>query len=181
MIGLVAAALAGGLHAGIPVHGVAGVGEPTFLTATSGWTASVEGGWVRVFVGASEADGDAWYDRAVATLGVTPPALAFADEAHGDGETLLAFRDGNVGVVVRVEAGARAVAERLRAAIVDGGPSPVTPRILRTAEGWACEAPGAVHVAVSGARAVPFRPGLYAEAPREVVAWDTYGRATVAR
>ena len=114
------AALAGGVHTGIPVHGVQGVGEPSFLTPQSGWSAGVDGGWIRVFVGPTEADAQEWYRRAVATLQVPPPPLALADEAAGDDSTLVVFRDGNVAVMVRAP-GAGTLARRLRDAIVEIG------------------------------------------------------------
>lgn len=184
MILLVAAALAGGLHAGIPVAGVPGVTDPAFQTPATGWTASVDDGWIRVHVGVTEAESVAWYARTLATLGAPPApyALAGVDEAHGDGTTLVAFRDGNVGVLVRVGSGARAVAERLRDAIVDAPAPSVAPRAVQEADGtWRCEAAGALAVTAEGGRPAPLKPGAFVEAPKACVAWDAYGRAVVAK
>lgn len=176
-------AFAAGVHGGIPVHGVPGVGEPSFLTPASGWTAAVQGGWVRVFVGPTEAAGAEWYDRMLESLGVPPPELtdlaAVTDAAHGDGVTLVSFRDGNVAVLVRVQSGARAVADTLRAAIVDGVPPSPAPSLAEGGGRWTVDAPYAVHLTVTGGRAIPFKRGQFAEPPREVVAWDALGRATV--
>ncbi len=178
---LVGAALAAGVHAGIPVSGVPGVGAASFLTPETGWTASIEGGWVRVYVGATEAAGAEWYDRTLESVGVPPPVLAdfAADIAHGDGETLVAFRDGNVGVLVRAQAGARGIAEALRAAIVDRAAPVVTPTLSSTSGQWRVDAPGAVHISFTGGRAVPFQRGVFTQPPREIVVWDALGRASV--
>lgn len=179
-------ALAGGLHAGIPVNGVPGLGEPTFLTPASGWTAAVEGGWVRVFVGADVAEAEAWHDRTLEGIGRTPSAyrVAGADEAHGDGSTLLSFRDGNVGVLVRVERGAASLAARLLASIVEAGPGlgEVEIRQVPGCEApWSISAPGAAGLRVpsggrSGRNEVRVR-----EEPTEIYAWDAYGRVRVVR
>ncbi|MDP2313176.1 MAG: hypothetical protein Q8P41_09750 [Pseudomonadota bacterium] len=192
---LIGAALAGGVHVGIPVTGVPGLGEPSFLTPATGWTAAVEGGWVRVYVGPTEAAGVEWYARMLESLGVQPavlpdlgahPGVAAhlgpVDAAHGDGETLVAFRDGNVGVLVRAQGGARAIADVLLAAIVDDGPAVRTPTISSTAgpeRRWEVDAPGSVHLSFTGGRAVPFQRGVYTQAPREIVSWDAWGRASV--
>lgn len=179
-------ALAGGLHAGIPVHGVPGLGEPTFLTPASGWTAAVEGGWVRVFVGADVAEAEAWYDRTLEGIVRRAPAyrMAGADEAHGDGRTLVSFRDGNVGVLLRVERGAAALATRLLASIVEAGPGLGEVEIRRVPDcdaSWSISAPGAAGIRVpsggrSGRNEVRVR-----EKPAELYAWDAYGRVTVVR
>jgi hypothetical protein len=191
---LVGAALAAGVHGGIPVHGVAGVGEPTFLTPASGWSARVDGGFVRVFVGASEDAGEDWYARAVSSLGVAPPAFAglatAADEAAGDGDTLVVFRDGNVGVLVRVDHDARLVADRLHAAIVDDVPAARGPSVSVVDGRWECDAPDAVHLSFRGGRPATARMTVagsggigvhrsFTTPPTELVAWDAWGRPTV--
>lgn len=180
---LVGAALAAGVHGGIPVRGVPGIGEPSFQTPATGWTAAVEGGWVRVYVGLTEAAGEDWYGRTLQTLGVPPAELApFApgiDAAHGDGDTLVAFRDGNVAVLVRTSTGARAVAEALHAAIVEDTAGPKAPTIRASAGTWEVDAPSAVHISFTGGRGVPFKRGVFTEPPRQIVVWDALGRATV--
>lgn len=175
------AALAGGIHAGIPVRGVEGLGEPTFLTPASGWSAAVEGGWVRVFVGATEAEGAEWYTRALESIGNPPaPLVGFpADEAHGDGATLVAFRDGNVGVLVRAERDAGNVATRLHTAIVEAAPVVVPSLRPSLDETWIVEAPGAAAVRAVGGGAVPFQAHTYKSRPTEVYVWDAWGRVTV--
>jgi hypothetical protein len=181
MMLLVSTALAAGLHAGIPVRGVPGVGEPSFVTPEMGWTASVQGGWVRVYVGRTEADGDRWFTDAIATLQVAPPPFRLGDEAVGDGQTLVGFRDGNVAVLVRAESGAGAVAQRLHAAILDKAPTIAAPSLRHTDEGWVVDAPGAVAVSVEGGRKVPFKADVWREAPTTVIAWDSVGRPYEAR
>lgn len=178
---LLSFAFAGGIHAGIPVRGVPGVGEPTFLTPNTGWTAQVDGGFVRVFVGADEAAGEDWYGRTLQSLVVPAAPLDFpgADEAHGDGAALVAWRDGNVAVLVRVESGATTVAKRLHAAIVEAAPLSATPRLVADGTRWRIDATGAVDVRATGGRVVPFQPGVYEVPPREIVAWDAWGRPTV--
>ncbi|MDP2307809.1 MAG: hypothetical protein Q8P18_17420 [Pseudomonadota bacterium] len=175
-------AFAGGLHGGIPVSGVPGIGEPSFLTPATGWTAAVDGGWVRVFVGPTEAAGAEWYDRMLESIGAPPPVLAdlaaVTDAAHGDGATLVSFRDGNVAVLVRVQHDARAVADTLRAAIVDDAPALATPTLSAVAGQWRVDAPGAVHLRYTGGRGVPFQRGVFTEPPTEIVVWDALGRAT---
>ncbi len=184
-------AWAGGVHAGIPVRGVPGVGEPTFLTPASGWTAAVDGGWVRVFVGATEAEAADWYTRQLESLGVAPPAyaLAGADEAHGDGVTLVAFRDGNVGVMVRADKGAGTVAKRLQAAIVEAGPAApglVEPCLVMMECGSAglgtcVQAPGAAAIRAPGGGAVAREHMPLPRGATEAWVWDDYGRVTVLR
>jgi hypothetical protein len=181
LIGLwVGAALAAGIHTGIPVHGVAGLGDPEFLTPKTGWTASIEGGFVRIYVGATEADAAAWTERTRAGIQVELPSIpGYADAAWGDPQTLIVFRDGNVAAMVRAKAGARDVADRLRAAIVDGGPAPRKPTLVQAGERWEAHAPDAVDVTFSGGRPAAGAPNVWIEPPTELVAWDAYGRATV--
>lgn len=183
MIGLwVAVAFAGGVHTGIPVRGVEGIGEPSFLTPESGWSAGVDGGWVRVFVGETEADAEDWYRRAVATVQVPPPPLSFVgDEAAGDGTTLVVLRDGNVALMVRSEGSAGEVARRLHGAIVDGGPERLKPSLVVSGGTWSLDAPGMVAVRATGGRPVPFRTGSWTAPPSQLVVWDAWGRPAVVR
>ncbi|MFT4977846.1 MAG: hypothetical protein ACI8S6_003753, partial [Myxococcota bacterium] len=51
---------AGELLPGIPVEGVADLGTADFLTPDLGWTAPIPGGFVRVFVGRSDEEAQAW-------------------------------------------------------------------------------------------------------------------------
>jgi len=174
---------ASGLHAGIPVHGVPGLSDPSFQTPDLGWTATVPGGWARLYVGRDEADASRWYHQQLDTLQVeAAPCSGFGDECAGDGDALFAFRDGNVGVLLRVDRGARTVGEGLRAAIVDGPAWPSVPTVVAQPDGtYTVVVSDAVHVDTSGGVSVPYRPGVYRSAPTTVVAWDAYGRPAVWR
>jgi hypothetical protein len=174
-------AMAGGVHAGIPVHGVAGVGAPTFLTPNSGWTAAAPGGWVRVFVGAIEAEGAAWYAHQLETMTVPAPdfVLPGVDAAAGDGDTFVAWQDGNVGVVVRVESGAGALATRLRASVVEQAPA-VTARWRAGADVWV-DAPGAAAMRSTSGGVILSDSAEFRRKPAEVYVWDAWGRVTVLR
>lgn len=181
MILWLSAAFAGGLHSGIPTTGVPGLGAPRFLTPRSGWTAPAAGGVVKVFVGDTEADAAEWYRRAADSLTLAPsPAAGPGDEAFGDGDGLLAFRDGNVAVMVRVEHGAATLAATLHAAIVDGVPRGA-PTLAQAADGtWRVDGPHA-GLSAQGGQPVPFQDGAFREVPDTLVVWDTYGRPTVVR
>lgn len=180
MIWFLSLALAAGQHTGIPTTGIPGLGEPSFLTPRTGWTAPVEGGLVRVFVGPTEADAKDWYQRSREGLTIEPvPAGGIGDEAFGDGAGLLAWRDGNVAVMVRCSSGARQWALLLHDAMVDGIPWPDPVRLLHRADGtWVV--PGAPRsVQFRGGKAVAFRPGEFRRPPEEVVVWDEWGRPSV--
>ena len=173
-------AFAGGLHAGLPLTGApaAPLSDPSFLAADLGWSASLPDGWARVYVAPTEADAERWYAAELGALSVPPPpATGLGDTCAGDGDALFLFRDGNVAVVVRVTSGARARAEALHAAIVDGVAWPATPSLESVGGGYRITAPWAVHVASEGGRVVPFRPGEWSERPDAVTLWDSYGRA----
>jgi len=171
-------ALAAGLHAGIPVRGVPDVSDPSFFTPAIGWAASVPGGQVRVFVGRTEADGAQWLQQQLLTFQVAQQAASgVGDASFGDGVTTFGFVDGNVGVVVLVDRDARAWAERLHGAIVDGPAWPAAPSPLRGADGrWTVDARDAAFVYARGGAAVPWHPDTFRVLPEEVVVWDAYGR-----
>ena len=174
-------ALAGGLHTGVPVHGVSGLGPADFEGPAIGWSAAADGGFVRVFVGHDEGDAGAWLGRQRESFTVAPPDYpGFADEAWGDGDGLLGFRDGNVGVVARVGADARGLAALLQAAIVDGDQGwPAAATLRAQGDGtWAVTAPGAAHVSFEGGRLVAGSDLVFQEPPRVVTVWDAWGRAT---
>lgn len=179
MTGLWTLVLAGALHTGVPVRGVAGVGEPSFVAPSEGWTASIDGGLLRVFVGRAEGDAADWVARQRALLVRAPePLPGLGDEAWGDGDGLVLFRDGNVGVLVRAPAEARALAERVRAALVDDGSAwPRGPALVAGEGAWT--------LPVSQGYSVMFRGGLLANQPGwtftalpdEIFVWDPWGRA----
>lgn len=180
MMFLFSLAFAGGVHAGIPVHGVPGLGEPTFQSPAAGWTAPIAGGFVRVFVGATEAEAAEWFARARVSIQVPPPdQRGIGDAGFGDGETLYAFVDGNVAVLIRASADADTWAATLHNAIVDGVPWPATPQLQAQPDGrWSVVERG---VFVSGASQVPFQPGVFQTPPAEIVVWDAYGRPAILR
>lgn len=187
LLALLAPARAAGLHAGLPVR-QAELGEPAFQSAENGWSAPMADhtGMIRAFVGRDEAAAVDWMARQRESFTRPLPDLDFADDAAGDGEGVLLFRDGNVGVLIRSDAGqARAWAERLRARIVDGA-APLPASVLEaTAEGWVVDAPGAAAIRATGASArssgsVDGR-AVFAQRPSSVTVWDAYGRALVLR
>lgn len=176
------AALAGGLHAGVPVTGVPGLGEPSFHGPAAGWSAGVPGGLVRVFVGHDEAEASAWLNGSVPISAEAPPAYAFADEAWGDGVGLLAFRDGNVSVFVRVSSGALALAERLQASIVDdGSPWPAAPALTGQEGAWTLPVAQGQHVTFQGGRLARGAGWTFTALPYELVVWDHTGRPAQVR
>lgn len=182
MILLLSMAFAGGLHSGIPTIGVPGLGEARFLTPRTGWTAPVTGGFVKVYVGETEADAVDWYERSVGSLTLAPPAgTPIGDASFGDGDGLLGFRDGNVAVLVRVEHGAQALAETLHEAIVDGVAWPSGATLRPQTDGtWRVEGATGT-VTFRGGQAVPFAEGQFRVKPDEVILWDRYGRPLVVR
>lgn len=186
---ILGAALAGGMHSGIPVKGVPGVGAPSFESAEAGWSALLDDGQgqtgvVRVFVGQTEEEAADWLGRTAMAMTRTPAAYPhFGDEALGDGDGLLMFRDGNVAAQILVSAGARSWGDQLRSAIVnDGSAWPAAPRLEPQADGtWAAKIPSSSTLSASGGRIVPGQGDRFSEAPRELVLWDRYGRAAVWR
>lgn len=181
---LIAAALASGQHTGIPVHGVAGLGEPDFESPELGWSAPLNNGFVRVFVGQDEAAAERWISGAQKGFTLELPALSgYGDEAWGDGVGVVIWRDGNVGVLVRAEGDAGQVATALLAAVVDDHSAwPAAPKLNAAGEGrWTVAAPGAEHISVTGGRRSSPSRLIFREAPTSMVAWDAYGRAAEAR
>ncbi|MEL6343618.1 MAG: hypothetical protein AAFV53_10845 [Myxococcota bacterium] len=183
------AALAGGIHAGIPVRSVPGIGPARFQTAQLGWTAPVErGGLVRVFVGQTPEAAAQWYDiqRQTVTRPL-PPLSMSADQAHGDPTSMVMFLDGNVAVQVRADQGARDLAEALRAAIVDEGaadwPAPPSLRFHPDTNTYTVDAPDAFHISFEGGARISRgqEPLRFSAPPQTVTAWDALGRASVSR
>ena len=171
---------------GVPVAGVDGLGPADFLTPALGWTAPIEGGFVRVFVGTSAAEADAWVQQAQMAITVPLPAVAgIGEAAWGDEDGLLLVRQGNLALQVRADGGARAVAETLLAAVpVEASDWPEPPTLQPTTDGrWQVEAPGAVAVRFAdGGAIVPGSvPLTFTALPGTVVAWDALGRPSVWR
>ncbi len=183
-------AASGIVHSGIPVR-QPDLGEPAFQSAENGWSAPLADGQglVRVYVG-RDADAAAdWFERQRESFSRPLPDYAFADVAAGDGLGVLLFRDGNVAVMVKSTAdNALSLATSLRERIVDNAAPPAIAAMRRTEDGWAIDAPGAVHSRVVGGGNVPFATaaaggliGVYAQRPTEITVWDAFGRATVIR
>lgn len=179
--------LAAGQHAGIPVRGVPGLGEPEFLSPELGWTAPVLGaqgqprGVVRVFVGKGDLEAELWVTEAVRSVQLPLGVVAgMGDQAVGS-STVLAVRDGNVGFFVAVHEGsAREVGLTLLNAIVDVPAAwPAAPVVQQQGELWMVDAPGAAHLdAIGGRRPLGELYG-FSRLPEQIVAWDSTGRAAV--
>lgn len=184
---LSASALAAGLHAGVPVRGVPGLGEPDFLSPELGWSApvlSAEGqprGMVRVFVGKAELDAQLWLRDAVLAV-QTPlvPVVGLGDQALGS-SSVMAVRDGNVGVFVALHEGsAREVSLTLLNAIVEQPSAwPAAPRVELKGDLWMVDAPGAAHLDAIGGRRPLGEAYGFSRVPEQVIAWDATGRASV--
>jgi hypothetical protein len=179
-------AFAGGRHGGIPVSGVQGLGEPSFETSSTGWSAQVEGGYVRIFVGRDDLEAHDWVGRMA--RGFSKPLTPYtgslpAENLQGDGKGLLLLRDGNVGLLIRVEPtgaiDAETWARTLLAALVPDSPWPAPPALKHEGDRWTVVAPGAKQVAFQGGHLVANEGLTFSEPPKELVAWDEYGRASV--
>jgi hypothetical protein len=176
------------LHAGVPVDGVESLGAADFLTPELGWSAPIPGGFVRVFVGDSQAAASAWAVQSQMAITVPLPGLTgLGDEAWGDGVGLLIVRDRNVAIQVRVhdrsQEDARVVAERMLAAIPEQTVDwPEAPTLVQGLEGhWRVEAPGAVRIQYAdGGVLIPDPTALiFSQPPGTVTAWDVWGRPAV--
>ncbi len=179
-------AQADGMHIGVPVRGIEGFGAPSFQSTQTGWSAVVLDGFVRVYVGKTEADTQAWIARMKKRLRKEKPEVnpaAFTAEGitdvHGNGTKLILFRDGNVGICVRHKTNARPWARKAHAAIVDEGPPWPTGARVETVDGtWRVIAPpGAAQVAFEGGKLVPGAGLSFSQPPTAVIVWDSFGRA----
>jgi hypothetical protein len=180
-------AQADGIHTGVPVQGVEGLGEASFQTANTGWTAFVDDGIVRVFVARDEAGAKAWIERMRQAMAKYKPlenpdflANSVADEAYGDGQGLLIFRDGNVGVQVRNKNDATTWAEILQLAISDEPvPWPTPAALIEGPEFWTVQTgPEIAHIAFEGGRLARHKGLRFTQPPRALIVWDKWGRAT---
>jgi hypothetical protein len=186
LIGVSGLAVADGIHTGVPIQGVEGVGPPSFQTSTTGWTAPVDEGFVRVYVAPHEAGAKDWVNRMRETMARFKPAPnpdfvanSLADEAYGDGAGLLIFRDGNVGVQVRNKKDAIVWAEIIQLAISDDPvPWPAPARLVPADGLWTVQAPAdAAHIAFEGGRLARHQGLTFTAPPRVLVVWDQWGRA----
>ena len=183
---LASIAFAGGRHGGIPVTGIQGLGEPSFETSFTGWSAQVEGGYVRIFVGHDDLEAHDWVDRMA--LGFSKPLVPYAgtlpaEDLQGDGKGVLLLRDGNVGLLVRVDptgaVDAQTWARTLLGSLAPDSPWPAPPSLKQEGEHWIVVAPGAKQVAFHGGHLVANQGLVFSEPPTELVAWDALGRASV--
>ena len=175
-------ALAEGLHLGVPVVGVEGLGPAMFQTASTGWHTYVEDGVVRIYVNPTEAGAHDWLAEMVVRMGKfnPEPIPDLMDEAFGDGESLLIVRDGNVGILVHTNKNAMQWAELVQAAILDGvQPWPLPPMLTQTPSGnWVPTAVDAVHTTYVGGSLVEGEGLVFWRPPRKLVVWDEWGRAS---
>lgn len=183
------AALGAGLHAGIPVQGVPGLGAPTFHDAVTGWSAPVldaQGqplGVVRVYVAPTAAAAAVWMeDAARAVQAPMAPIPAFGDLALANTGALVAH-DGNVAFAVSVHgADPLGPARSLLSAIEQAPrPWPQAPTLRPVEGGWAIVAQDAVGFTITGGQRPLGQPDTWSELPEEIVSWDAWGRAAVMR
>jgi hypothetical protein len=183
---LASIAFAGGRHGGVPVTGVQGLGEPSFETSSTGWSAQVDGGYVRIFVGHDDVEAHDWVGRMA--LGFSKPLTPYAgslpaEDLQGDGKGLLVLRDGNVGMLVRVDptgtVDAETWARTLIGSLAPDSPWPAPPSLKQEGDRWTVVAPGAKQVAFHGGHLVANQGLVFSEPPTELVAWDELGRASV--
>lgn len=180
---LLPAALAAGLHTGVVLEGHEGFEAPRHQSAREGLSLDFKGGIARVYVGPSELAAQEWYAEKVEFVARQRPVAlgGLGDEALHDGDAMVLVRDGNIGLLVQVKAGARAAAEKLIQAVDDSGTPPPQPgRLVGEGDTLRLDARGAVHVAWTGGRLLPTGPGLrFGSPPTRVVTWGPLGRATV--
>jgi len=176
---------AGGMHAGIPVQGVDGLGPATFLSPDSGWEAPALDdagqplGVVRVFVGRTQDAALAWVDDAARAIQAPlSPLVGIGDAALTTGPVIIT-RDGNVALCVTLAGGdARPLATVLLDAILDQPAAWPKPPVPRQDQGLTFfDADNAVALTVQGGHRPLGEPNGYVELPTQVVAWDAWGRA----
>ena len=141
---------------------------------------------MRVFVGRDDLEAHDWVGRMA--LGFSKPLAPYAgslraEDLQGDGKGILLLRDGNVGLLIRVDpAGAidaETWARTLLGSLVPDSPWPAPPALKQDGDRWTVVAPGAKQVAFHGGHLVANQGLVFTEPPKELVAWDAYGRASV--
>lgn len=190
--------LAGEVYFGVPVEGVEGFGRVMFQSTRTGWHVQVEEGIIRVYVAPDEEMAHAWIGHIHERLGRLNPqpfvpetiqptdptdpttAVLQFDEAYGDADGLLLFRDGNLGILVHTTEKAMYWALQTQAAAVTEPSPPPAPPTLRQDEmgWWHLEAPDAVHITYVGGTRIDGGGLSFHEPPRAGVAWGPLGRAT---
>lgn len=180
---LLPAALAAGLHSGVVLDGHEGFAPPRHQSVREGVSLDFKGGIARIYVGPTELATQEWYAEKSAFVARQKPVPLddVGDEALHTGDAMVLVRDGNVGLLVQVKAGARAAADTLLQAIDDSGtPPPAPARLVPEGALLRVEAAEASHIAWTGGRLSPQGPGLrFGTPPDRVVTWGPLGRATV--
>jgi hypothetical protein len=183
LLALLPLALAGGLHAGVVLEGHEGFEAPRHQSAREGVSLDFKGGIARIYVGPTERAAQEWYlEKADFVARQKPAPLdGLGDEALHSGDGMVLVRDGNIGILVQVKAGARAATDRLLAAIDDGpSPWPAPARLVPDGPALRVDAADATHVSYVGGRLSPQGPGLrFSQPPSQVITWGPLGRATV--
>ena len=180
-------ARAAGLHAGIPVQ-QSGLGPVEHLSAEQGWTTPLldaQGqpvGVLRGYVGPTEAAASAWLeDMKRPVQAPLSPLAGMGDEAVIAAGVVL-VREGNVALSIVLSQGdPQRRARTLLASIVDQPRAwPQAPHMRQRGTLWFFEAPG-LELQVEGGHRPLGEPWGYRQLPREVLAWDAWGRAAVLR
>jgi len=191
MVGLtwfVHIAFAGSPHTGIPVHGIPGLGEPSFQTVETGWTAMVDGGFVGVFVGADAVEAQQWVDHKATQLAIYKPKRnpnfiehTDVDFALGDGIGLLIFRDENVAVMCRHRTDARSWAIQLHESITGEAHPPLEPpKLTQKGEVWVpVLGENTIHFSFVGGAPTASPETQFSAPPERMIAWDQWGRTSV--
>lgn len=174
---LLGAALAAGVHTGVPLAQT-GLQDLSFLGLDQGWSAGIAGGYARGYVGPTEDAARTWTEGMLRTMTVgVPPLAGYHDAAWGDGDRVLLVREGNVGLFVRVQTGARAVADGLLGGlVVQPSPWPVAPNLKQDGATWVLEVPVGASVSATGGTLARGAGWRWTTLPREIVVWDAYGR-----
>ena len=184
---LLTAAHGADTHTGVPVNGIAGLGQPRFQTVDTGWMATVPNGYVRVYVGPSTADATRWVAKRVEDLVAIKPkpnphftASTQVDEAHGDGVQVLIFRSKNIAVSSRSKVNAQEWALNILHSIVDTPhPWPAPPVLTTKGKHWVIEAPPkSLHVSYVGGITTDSASLRFVQPPYRIIAWDSLGRAS---
>jgi hypothetical protein len=180
----ISAALAGTVHSGVPIEGYEGFEPPRFQSSRAGFTMDFPGGIARVYVGQTEAAAQEWYGETLVAIARQKPHAIddLGDEAAAGKDEVVLVRDGNIGILVQVKAGARSKVELLMAAIVDdGSPWPTGPGLSQEGERWVLTGgPDIRSLAWRGGRLDPVGTGpMFTRPPHQGIAWDALGRAAV--
>jgi hypothetical protein len=170
----------------LPIVGIPAANLPgpvAHQSSTTGYSVGFKKGIVRVYIGPDAAALDSWME----TMGVIierhrpKPIEGLGDTALAVGANIVLVREDNLGIMVQCDGRAQQIARDLLAAAVRAPfPWPAAPPLIGPAEGpWRIDAPEAVETTWIGGRLVPGPEGAtFSLAPRTLIAWDRWGRAT---